>query len=154
MLEDLITYSDLLFSEMTEPQAPNLLPPGSSLTRTGAVSFHPVEDGPRPGSSRTRVQIVNADTTSIHQSQPPTPVDQIKSPEVYTQEPTAENSAGDEALIVVDPPSTAEPGSSIPKRSYTQDDQLELLFDPGLIPASMREDLPDEYHVSLAQFTQ
>lgn len=135
---------------MTEPQAPKLLPPGSSLTRTGATSFHPVEDGPHPGSSRTRVQIVNADTTSLHQApQPSMSVDQIRSPEVYTQEPIAERSTEDEALIVVDPPSTTEPERNMPKRSFTQDDQLELLFDPGLIPASMREGLPEEYHVSV-----
>jgi hypothetical protein len=142
VLEDLITYSDLLFSEMTEPQAPNLLPPGSGLTRTGAISFHPVEDGPHPGSSRTRVQIVNADTTSLHRS----PVDRVASPEVFAQEPVISRSA-DEAVIVVDPPSTTKPESTIPKRSFTRDEQLELLFDPGLIPASMRERIPDEYHV-------
>lgn len=141
---------------MTEPQAPNLLPPGSSLTRTGAISFHPVEDGPHPGSSRTRVQIVNADTTALHQP----PVDQITIPEVAAreQEPvdeqdTVREASGDSAQIVVDPPATmAEPETTMPKRSFTQDDQLELLFDPGLIPASMREGIPDEYHVSRKHF--
>ena len=68
---------------------------------------------------------------------------------MYTQEPIAERSTEDEALIVVDPPSTTEPERNMPKRSFTQDDQLELLFDPGLIPASMREGLPEEYHVSV-----
>ena len=166
VLEDLITFSDLLFSDMTEPQAPNLLPPGSSLTRTGAISFHPVEDGPHPGSSRTRVQIVNADTTSIHPSR--LPIDQVVSPETTAQdyaqfraqaqaqaqerETGATRSTGrDNTIIVVDPPSTptAEPESTMPSRTFTRDDQLELLFDPGLIPASMREGLPDQYHVCL-----
>lgn len=150
MLEDLITFSDLLFSEMTEPQAPNLLPPGSGLSRTGVISFHPVDDGPHPGSSRTRVQIVNADTTTIQRS----PADQlVVSPEAMQGGTVAtarsRQASGDEALIVVDPPARSEePESTMPKRSFTEDSQLDLLFDPGLIPASMRDGLPDEYHVS------
>ena len=44
VLEDLITYSDLLFSEISEPQAPTLLPPGSGLSRTGVISYHPVQE--------------------------------------------------------------------------------------------------------------
>lgn len=151
MLEDLITFSDLLFSEMTEPQAPNLLPPGSGLSRTGVISFHPVVDGPQPGSSRTRVQIVNADTTTIQGSP-----DQIVVDPEATQGGTAATSksreaSGDGALIVVDPPSrSAEPESTMPKRSFTEDGHLDMLFDAGLIPASMRDGLPEEYHVSLA----
>lgn len=144
---------------MTEPQAPNLLPPGSSLTRTGAISFHPVEDGPHPGSSRTRVQIVNADTTSIHRSR--SPLDQVTSPEILAQaHQERERETGvarsmererDNTVIVVDSPATptAEPESTMPNRSFTRDDQLEVLFDSGLIPASMREGLPDQYHVCL-----
>lgn len=148
VLEDLITYSTLLFSEVSEPQAPNLLPPGSGLSRAGVISFHPVEDGPNPGSSRTRVQIVNADTTALYQP----PVDQVTSPEGISQELMAIRSrqvSGDDAPIVVEPPTTsADPDSTIPKRTFTEDAQLDLLFDPGLIPASMREGIPDEYHVS------
>lgn len=153
VLEDLITFSDLLFSEMTEPQAPNLLPPGSGLSRAGAISFHPVEDGPHPGSSRTRVQIVNADTTAIYDS----PIDAAAAQaqaEAGAKSREASGDSGDNAnaLIVVDPPATtiAEPESTMPKRSFTKDGQLDLLFDAGLIPASMRDGLPDEYHVSLS----
>jgi hypothetical protein len=49
------------------------------------------------------------------------------------------------AVITVDPPLNSE--TSMPKRSFTEDDRLELLFDPGLIPASMREGLQEDYHV-------
>ena len=144
VLEDLITYSDLLFSEISEPQAPTLLPPGSGLSRTGVISYHPVQDGPHPGSARTRVQIVNADTTAISAS----PV-QPRSSAVHVEEP-GQIASGSGAVITVDPP--LSPAASMPKRSFTEDDQLELLFDPGLIPASMREGIPDEYHVSRKHF--
>jgi hypothetical protein len=126
VLEDLITYSDLLFSEVTEPQAPSLLPPGSGLSRSAVISHHPVHDGPHPGSSRTRVQIVNADTTVLQTS----PVEQT---------PESVN-------ITVNPPMSS-PESTMPKRKYTEDDRLKLLFDPGLIPVSMRDGLSEDYHV-------
>ena len=140
VLEDLITYSDLLFSEISEPQAPTLLPPGSGLSRTGVISYHPVQDGPHPGSARTRVQIVNADTTAISAS-PAAP----RSSAGHVEEP-GQIASGSGAVITVDPP--LSPATSMPKRSFTEDYQLELLFDPGLIPASMREGLQEDYHVS------
>jgi len=142
VLEDLITYSDLLFSEISEPQAPTLLPPGSGLSRTGVISYHPVQDGPHPGSARTRVQIVNADTTAISAS----PV-QPRPSAVHVEEP-GQIASGSGAVITVDPP--LSPATSMLKRSFTEDNQLELLFDPGLIPASMREGLQEDYHVRIA----
>jgi hypothetical protein len=96
-----------------------------------------VQDGPHPGSARTRVQIVNADTTAIHAS----PVEQTGP----TLAGEAQQASGSGAVITVDPPFS--PDSGMPKRSFTDDGQLELLFDPGLIPASMRDGLQEDYHV-------
>lgn len=136
-MEDLITYADLLFSEVTEPQAPSLLPPGSGLSRTGVISYHPIQDGPQPGSSRTRVQIVNADTTAL----PISPV------EVAARNMDTSHRGEGGATIVVDPPMASPEETTDPKRPFAQDGQLELLFDPGLIPASMRDGLLEDYHV-------
>jgi hypothetical protein len=77
VLEDLITYSDLVSARATtvvllnfdhadtpqlfsaeEPVAP-ALPPGSALSRSGVMSYHAIDDGPQPGSSRTRIRIVH-----------------------------------------------------------------------------------------------
>jgi hypothetical protein len=48
---------------------------------------------------------------------------------------------------VVDPPMASPEETTDPKRPFAQDGQLELLFDPGLIPASMRDGLLEDYHV-------
>jgi hypothetical protein len=48
---------------------------------------------------------------------------------------------------VVDPPMASPKETTDPKRPFAQDGQLELLFDPGLIPASMRDGLLEDYHV-------
>lgn len=100
-----------------------------------------MQDGPHPGSARTRVQIVNADTTAIHAS----PIEQT-APTLAEGE---RQGSGAGALITVDPP-TAGPDAGMPKRSFTGDDRLELLFDPGLIPAFMRDGLQEDYHVCQA----
>ena len=103
-----------------------------------------MQDGPHPGSARTRVQIVNADTTAISAS----PVAaQPRSSTGHVEEP-GQIASGSGAMITVDPP--LSPAASMPQRSFTEDDQLELLFDPGLIPASMREGLQEDYHVRIA----
>ena len=100
-----------------------------------------MQDGPHPGSARTRVQIVNADTTAIHAS----PIEQT----APTLAGEAQQGSGAGAVITVDPP-IASPDTGMPKRSFTGDDRLELLFDPGLIPASMRDGLQEDYHVCQA----
>lgn len=40
--------------------------------------------------------------------------------------------------------------SSMPAPQYTPDDELDLLFDPTMIPVSMREAVGSDLHVSLA----
>jgi len=105
-----------------------------------------VQDGPHPGSARTRVQIVNADTTAIS----PTPVEP-RSTAGHVEEP-GQIASGSGAVITVDPP--LSPVASMPQRSFTEDDQLELLFDPGLIPASMREGLQGDYHVGFVSSSE
>lgn len=100
-----------------------------------------MQDGPHPGSARTRVQIVNADTTAIHAS----PIEQTGP----TLAGEAQHGSRSGAVITVNPP-MASPDAGMPKRSFTGDDRLELLFDPGLIPASMRDGLQEDYHVCQA----
>lgn len=98
-----------------------------------------MQDGPHPGSARTRIQIVNADTTAI----PTSPIEP-RSTAGHVEEP-GQIASGSGAVITVDPP--ISPATSMPKRSFTEDNALQLLFDPGLIPASMREGLQEDYHV-------
>ena len=98
-----------------------------------------MQDGPHPGSARTRVQIVNADTTAISSS-----TERIR--HIHVEEPgqiASDSESG--AVIRVEPP--LSPDTTLLKRTFTEDNRLELLFDAGLIPASMREGLPEDYHV-------
>lgn len=111
------------------------------------ISYHPVQDGPHPGSARTRVQIVNADTTAM----PTSAVRQVRTIEGQHVEEPSQMAPGSGAVITVDPP--INPATSMPKRTFTGDDRLELLFDPGLIPASMRDGLQEDYHVGLMSST-
>lgn len=73
------------------------------------------------------------------------PVDKSSSPGGGDPKPGAGGEAG--ATIVVDPPLASPKAGTSPKRVFAEDGQLELLFDPGLIPASMRDGLLEEYHV-------
>jgi hypothetical protein len=52
-----MAFSDLLFNNDTPPQAPKVLPPDSALSRNGILLYDTSDDGPQPGSSRTRVDI-------------------------------------------------------------------------------------------------
>ena len=98
-----------------------------------------MQDGPQPGSARTRVQIVNADTTAI-----PSSTERIR--HIHVEEPgQIVSDSGSGAIITVEPP--LSPDTTMLKRTFAEDNKLELLFDPGLIPASMREGLPEDYHV-------
>jgi hypothetical protein len=73
------------------------------------------------------------------------PVDKSFSPGGGNSKPGAGGEAG--ATIVVDPPLASPKAEPSPNRVFAEDGQLELLFDPGLIPASMRDGLLEEYHV-------
>ncbi|WWC91300.1 uncharacterized protein L201_006243 [Kwoniella dendrophila CBS 6074] len=136
VLEDLITFSDLLFGVDSPVIAPTALPPAPALSRSGVLSYHPVDEGPQPGSSRTKIKI----------SQPTEDSNNIKS------SPVISDSSSDAA------PTTNEPGTARPPavphfhdntemNVFTPDDKLDLLFSPTHIPSSMRLGLPDNVHV-------
>jgi hypothetical protein len=152
VLEDLITYSDLVSALPTkvvlhsfnradtpqlfsaeEPVAP-ALPPGSALSRSGVMSYHAIDDGPQPGSSRTRIRIVNPDETEPAASSTEDGVD------AAAADTTAKVPAAS-ALLAAEGPSAAPPVA------HTPDDDLDLLFDPALVPPSLKN-LGSEYHVS------
>lgn len=128
-----------LFTETSENQAPTLLPPGSGLSRTGVISYHPVQDGPIPGSSRTKVQYVNPD--EIQES----PIEQRSGLHVDH----AGDLPADQQVDGEQPSMLTRTGGehTAPETEFTPDEKLDLLFDPGLIPANARAGLPAEYHV-------
>lgn len=152
VLEDLITYSDLVSARATTVVLPNLegadppqlfsaeepvapaLPPGSALSRSGVMSYHAIDDGPQPGSSRTRIRIVNPDETEPTGSSTEDGVD------ATTRDASAKVPAAS-VLLAADGPSAAPP------LAHTPDDDLDLLFDPALVPPSLKN-LGSEYHVS------
>lgn len=151
LLEDIITYSDLLFGAEDMPHASALLPPGVALSRAGVISFHPVDDGPQPGSSRTRYKVV--DPTE----HPTTLVPGGTSASATPLEGAVERSIGD--LQGQQPVGMEEPDSAIaaadvnsapssPGRSaFTPDEELDLLFDPSFIPKNLRDSLGSDLHV-------
>jgi hypothetical protein len=149
VLEDLITYSDLvrhrtqgqadlqLFSA-EEPVAP-ALPPGSALSRSGVLTYHPIDDGSQPGSSRTRIQIL--DTSKMTPSAVGVPEEggkRLTVPEMSTSATTSATMTPLASSVIAE--------ESVPLRSFTTDDDLELLFDPSIIPPSLSE-IGEEYHV-------
>lgn len=120
-------------------QAPTLLPPGTGLSRNGVLSYHAVMDGPQPGSSRTRVQIITPDD---------------KPPQFTAQ--TAQSDELAENVIQSSPPTLPEiptgtpfkhPQSSMPAPQFTENDELDLLFDPKLISPAMHETVGSHLHV-------
>ncbi|KAK6904389.1 hypothetical protein I203_105202 [Kwoniella mangroviensis CBS 8507] len=138
VLEDLITFSDLLFGVDSPVVAPTTLPPGPALSRSGVLSHHPIDEGPQPGSSRTKIKI----------SQPP-----VESTDVKTSPIISDNSSN--AAPTTNEPGTAKP-LAVPQFAdpdpveigvFTPDDKLDLLFDPKHIPKSMKEGLPDNIHI-------
>jgi hypothetical protein len=135
VLEDLISFSDLLFGADSPRSAPGMLPPGSGLSKNGVISYHPVDDGPQPGSSRTRIQIS-------------APGEDI--PLGLTED--TENGASN---TLVNPESITRPAllqrtSSESSRwqSWTPDDELTLLFPSSLIPDTIREAVGEDIHVN------
>lgn len=139
MLEDLITYSDLLFGADDNGPAPAIFPPGSALSRSGVLAPPAFEDSLHPGTSRTKFRMISPDT---------------EKPDPVTENAAAlidDNAAGPSAVPASDatPEATRPSPTTIAPPSYTQDKQLDLLFEPSAIPQSMRDGIGSDYHVSL-----
>lgn len=139
LLEDLISYSDLLFGAEDIPAAPGVLPPGAALSRSGVKSYHPVADGPHPGSSRTKFKLLNpADQDALPGSSSSASLSGLAQPADHALEaPTHE----------LDADMAAETATA-PVDALTPDDELDLLFDPEAIPQGMRDALGPDLHVS------
>jgi len=137
------------------PHASALLPPGTALSRAGVISFHPVDDGPQPGSSRTKYKVTDpaepvsdppGESASLPLSQmghgePSMPVSHER--EIRGLEETMPANAAHETHI--------RSATIVP--SFTPDEDLELLFDPSLIPQSMRDSLGPGLHVRFPRRT-
>ena len=121
LLEDIINHSALLFGA----EGPNTSTTGSPSDVT--ASQPDAGDGAKPGSSRTRIQIVAPGESAEHAPKPQA------SPTIIKTTPTPMFES-------------ADPG--MPAPTFTPDEQLELMFDPAVIPESMRDALGDAYHVS------
>ncbi|CAD6579224.1 MAG: hypothetical protein TREMPRED_002428 [Tremellales sp. Tagirdzhanova-0007] len=134
VLEDLITYSDLLFGADTPPQVPIVLSPNA-----GTVSL-------QPGSSRTRVQIT-APSPNSHGSPTRTPQTPV------IRESPLRNTLPSLPFTNISLPSTnmsnaVDESHSRPfAPTFTPDAELDLLFNPSLIPSTMREAVGPEFHV-------
>ncbi|EIW67032.1 hypothetical protein TREMEDRAFT_34219 [Tremella mesenterica DSM 1558] len=124
VLEDLITFSDMLFGG--DP----VLPSGPQTTSDQGTR-HALEDDGRPGSARTKVQIISSQSSPERRR---TELAPVISPERIAGLPMASEI-----------PVAAE--NSILGSVFTPDEELDLLFDPGLIPQSMRDGLSAEYHI-------
>ncbi|WVQ75466.1 hypothetical protein IAR50_005091 [Cryptococcus sp. DSM 104548] len=136
VLEDLITYSELLFGADSPLQAPRVLPPDSGLSHSGVLTQDVGVDGPRPGTSRTKIRIAPDDGTLSETS----------------ARPVAErlNSGGHSSVTVTgqaEVTPVAEYGRGAARGVFTPDEDLTLQFDPSLIPAFMREGLPENIHL-------
>lgn len=132
MLEDLITYSDLLFGADDNGPAPAIFPPGPALSRSGVLTMPPAEDPMHPGTSRTKVRMVSPDT---------------EKPDPMLE--TGPAAAGPSADLSTDATPTATRTGAIKMAppTFTQDKQLDLLFEPSAVPQSMREAIGSDYHV-------
>ncbi|ORX39052.1 hypothetical protein BD324DRAFT_618344 [Kockovaella imperatae] len=118
-LEDIISHADVLFSSEEPTLPPSSLSSGSTIAQRGNVHQPADVISDIPGSSRTRIQI----TKSGGKSKP-------TSPQVVPQSPFFE---GEQPVM--------------PEPTFTPDGELELLFDPTLIPQSLRDAIGDAYHV-------
>ncbi|WWD21112.1 hypothetical protein CI109_105593 [Kwoniella shandongensis] len=134
VLEDLITFSDLLFGIDSPIQAQSVLPPGSTLSRSGVISEHPVVDVPQPGSSRTKIKIYQSGETE-------TPKDTPKG----SPSASSLSSLGHETVGPRNGNTNTE--ESQPIATFTPDKELDLLFDARLIPPVLRRALPEDLHV-------
>ena len=137
----LLTDPSQLFGSDSPIQAPTLLPPGTGLSRNGVISYHPVNDGPQPGSSRTRFQITSPGETP--QDSP------IRDAPLTSSPPrvTLDASALQPVTAMGDP--TGNPEPITPSHAFTRDDELDLLFDPKRIPMGMREAVGSDLHVNI-----
>jgi hypothetical protein len=154
LLEDMITYTDLLFGAEDMPQASALLPPGTALSRSGVISFHPVDDGPQPGSARTRYKVDDPGE--------PTTVLPTRMESIFALSPegaglrTNGDVTGQQANVIggnksMNAITKAEPitaAKSASESPFTPDEELDLLFDPSFIPQSLRDSLGPDLHVS------
>ena len=145
LLEDLVDHSDLLFGFDDTTNAPTLFPPGAAFSRSGVISYHPVDDGPQPGSSRTRIQIVNPGQESTAVVQPPSRRSIPDDTPAMTDGETAVDPASE-------PQSTLTPvfeatTTTMSTSTFTPDEELDLLFDPALIPPSVQASLPEHLHI-------
>jgi hypothetical protein len=119
------------------------------------ISYHPVQDGLIPGSSRTKVQYVNPgeiQDSPVEQRSgladlPAATAGVVGTPSSHAQGiANASQFATDPASSSIPPPQAS---IAQPEIDFTPDSELELLFDPSLIPASMRQGLSAAYHVSI-----
>lgn len=126
VLEDLITFSDLLFGDDFAP-APAAVPLGvSAAAFPGAPHPRVPEDPRQPGSSRTKIQITSPNVTPERLPQ--------------AQDVSTSRAAG----LPMPSPSFEE---SITTATFTADVELDLLFDPTLIPSTLQDGVDDQYHV-------
>jgi hypothetical protein len=142
MLEDLISFADLLFGQEDVQPAPGILPPGSALSRSGVISYHPVVDGPHPGSSRTKFRL----------GQPSDGKTMMTTSSSATSLPAlaagSHNDAAAEEVQVV-APVIAQLEQAELQSALTPDEDLDLLFDPSSIPQTMRDEIGSAYHVRI-----
>lgn len=151
LLEDIITYSDLLFGAEDMPHASALLPPGVALSRAGVISFHPVDDGPQPGSSRTRYKVV--DPTEHPTTLGPGGTSASATPPEGAVERSIGDLQGQQPVVMEEPDSAIVAAdvnsapSSAGRSAFTPDEELDLLFDPSFIPQNLRDSLGSDLHV-------
>lgn len=148
MLEDLITYADLVSglycSWRGQGKSETLIvqlfsseqdssPSSSTPSRHGVKSEYGVVDGPHPGSSRTKLQIV----APIPEKGTATGPGLAEGVDRADTAQTGRRGTGTDAEL-------AELASVT---MYTPDEELELLFDPKLIPITLQKAVGPEYHV-------
>lgn len=125
-----------------------MFPPGAALSRSGVISYHPVDDGPQPGSSKTRFKLLSPSTEPP--SLPPRRGVHAEHLIDLNDEPEADSTdQHDLARPIGDHDASAPPqiptpifernNPIMPVPEFTPDTDLELLFDPALIPTSFIE---------------
>ncbi|OWZ75844.1 glucosamine 6-phosphate N-acetyltransferase [Cryptococcus neoformans Tu401-1] len=134
VLEDLITFSNLLFGRVESPKTSHILPSSSAFSNGASAEISAIDD-PQPGSSRTKVKILQQETTSqrlIDHSAQINDKDQWATDEVDDDRPNKLQGTEIAQTFLKNSPSNKD---------------LDLLFDAELLPTSMRENLPNDINV-------
>ncbi|WVO15309.1 hypothetical protein L204_102965 [Cryptococcus depauperatus] len=146
LLEDLVTNSDLFFAPPPSPTKASDSLSSSVLSRSGLLPEAANVDEAHPGSSRTKFKILQpqGDENNFETKEKISPVNNTTAITMIPDIAVGEGSHTVAEFATINLETMTKQQST---RIFTPDEDLTLLFDPGLIPASVRDNLPDNIHI-------